>query len=170
MLNKSRKEDAGLTSILTPRKTIRLATWNIRTMQKAGRTEKVAKAIVSRDWVRQGGWDRIYESDHRRNTFVFRTHCGDCLPHWRCSLEAQRAPIGWEPVNSRIITAKFKTKKIKIKLNIIQCYPFTSNYRHSWIKQGIKKDIKILNKSTQVQGYMNKNSEIFADPCFLNQL
>lgn len=49
MLNKSRKEDAGLTSILTPRKTIRLATWNIRTIQKAGRTEKVAKAIVSRD-------------------------------------------------------------------------------------------------------------------------
>lgn len=49
MLNKSRKEDAGLTSILTPSKTIRLATWNIRTIQKAGRTEKVAKAIVSRD-------------------------------------------------------------------------------------------------------------------------
>lgn len=40
--------------------------------------------------------------------------------------------------NSRIITAKFKTKKIKIKLNFIQCYPFTSNYRHSWIKQGRK--------------------------------
>lgn len=63
------------------------------------------------------------------------------------SLEAQRTRIGWEPVNFRIITAKFNTKKIKIKLNIIQCYaptmtpmtkrktPFTSNYRQSWIKQ-----------------------------------
>nr|KAG5685972.1 hypothetical protein BaRGS_017411 [Batillaria attramentaria] len=40
--------------------------------------------------------------------------------------EAQRALIGWEPVNSRIITAKFITKKKDIKLNIIQCYAPTN--------------------------------------------
>nr|KAG5709918.1 hypothetical protein BaRGS_029960 [Batillaria attramentaria] len=41
--------------------------------------------------------------------------------------EAQRAFIGWEPINSRIITAKFITKKKDIKLNIIQCYAPTND-------------------------------------------
>nr|KAG5691332.1 hypothetical protein BaRGS_014031 [Batillaria attramentaria] len=41
--------------------------------------------------------------------------------------KAQRALIGWEPVNSRIITAKFITKKKDIKLNIIQCYAPTND-------------------------------------------
>lgn len=41
--------------------------------------------------------------------------------------DAQRALSGWEPVNSRIITAKFPTKKKDIKLNIIQCYDPTND-------------------------------------------
>lgn len=65
-------------------------------------------------------------------------------------LKAQRALIGWEPVNSRIITATFSTKNSKIKLNIIKCYaptneandekkvPSTNNCRQSLIKQGRK--------------------------------
>ena len=36
--------------------------------------------------------------------------------------EAHAALIGWEPVSSRIVTAKFTTKKKDIRLNIIQCY------------------------------------------------
>ena len=36
--------------------------------------------------------------------------------------EAHAALIGWEPVNSHIMTAKFTTKKKDIRLNIIQCY------------------------------------------------
>jgi hypothetical protein len=35
---------------------------------------------------------------------------------------AQQSTIGWEPVNSCIITAKLTTKKMYIKINIIQCY------------------------------------------------
>lgn len=42
-------------------------------------------------------------------------------------LEAQGAVIGWEPVNSRIITAKFSTKSSKIKLNIMNCYAPTND-------------------------------------------
>ena len=41
--------------------------------------------------------------------------------------EAHTALIGWEPVNSRIITAKFTTKKKDIRLNIIQCYAHTND-------------------------------------------
>ena len=41
--------------------------------------------------------------------------------------EAHAALIGWEPVSSRIITAKFTTKKKDIRLNIIQCYAPTND-------------------------------------------
>ena len=41
--------------------------------------------------------------------------------------EAQRALVGWEPLNSRIITAKFTTKKKDNRLNIIQCYVPTND-------------------------------------------
>ena len=39
--------------------------------------------------------------------------------------EVHAALIGWEPVNSRIIAAKFTTKKKDVRLNIIQCYAST---------------------------------------------
>jgi hypothetical protein len=42
------------------------------------------------------------------------------------ALQAQEVLIGWEPVNSRIITAKF-TKKKDIKLNTVQCYAPTND-------------------------------------------
>ena len=41
--------------------------------------------------------------------------------------EAQRALIGWEPVSSRIITAKFTSKRKNINLHIIQCYARTND-------------------------------------------
>ena len=41
--------------------------------------------------------------------------------------EAYWALIGWEPVNPRIIKAKFTTKKKDIRLNILQCYVPTND-------------------------------------------
>ena len=41
--------------------------------------------------------------------------------------EAQRAFVGWDPVNSRIIAVKFITKKKDVRLNIIQCYAPTND-------------------------------------------
>ena len=41
--------------------------------------------------------------------------------------EAQKALIGWEARGSRIITACFKTKKKKKKMNIVQCYAPTND-------------------------------------------
>lgn len=55
-------------------------------------------------------------------TLLYSAHTEEGAPHTEgvgLRLEAQKALIGWEPVNSRIITAKFSTKKSKIKLNII---------------------------------------------------
>ena len=43
------------------------------------------------------------------------------------SPEAQKSLIGWEPVNSRIFSAKFNTTEKRIKLNVIQCYAPTND-------------------------------------------
>nr|KAG5706894.1 hypothetical protein BaRGS_021400 [Batillaria attramentaria] len=112
--------------------------------------------------------------------------------------EAQRALIGWEPVNSRIITAKFITKKKDIQLNIIQCYAPTNDAEEekkddfyqqlqTVIDRGGAKDMTILmgdfnakigsdntgyenTMGTHGLGQMNENGERFADLCALNQL
>ena len=112
--------------------------------------------------------------------------------------EAHAVLIGWEPANSRIITAKFTTKKKDIRLNIIQCFAptndaeeekkddFYQQLQAALDRRGAK-DITILmgdfntkigidNTSyegivgTHGLGQMNENGERFADLCALNQL
>ncbi|KAG7502594.1 hypothetical protein JOB18_022990, partial [Solea senegalensis] len=41
--------------------------------------------------------------------------------------EGQWALIGWEPIRSHIISAKFATKKSSIRLRVIQCYALTND-------------------------------------------
>ena len=112
--------------------------------------------------------------------------------------EAQRALIGWEPVKSRIVTAKFITKKKNIKLNIIQCYALTNDAEDEKKDDFYQQLQSVLDKSgakdmtlmmgdfnakigadntgyddimaTQGLGVMNENDERFADLCALNQL
>ena len=112
--------------------------------------------------------------------------------------EAHEALIGREPVNSRIITAKFTTKKKDIKLNIIQCYAPTNDAEEekkddfyqqlqAMLDRRGTKDITILMADfnakigmdntgyedimgTHGLGQMNENGEHFADLCALNQL
>ena len=73
--------------------------------------------------------DRTAETGNRRAAAVLGTQRME-PPHTEgvalmLALEAQRALIGWESVNSRIITSKLTTKKKNIRLNIIQCYART---------------------------------------------
>jgi len=114
------------------------------------------------------------------------------------ALGAQRALIGWELVNSRIIKAKFTTRKKDIRLNIIQCYAPTNDAEvgreeefyqqlQAVIDGGGAKDMTILMgdfnakigsdntgyediMGTHGLGQMNENGERFADLCALNQL
>ena len=111
---------------------------------------------------------------------------------------AHAALIGWEPVNSCIITAKFTTKKKDIRLNIIQCYAPTNHAEEekkddfyqqlqAVLDRGGAKDITILMGDFNAKfrmdntGYedimgthgmeqMNENGERFADLFALNQL
>nr|KAG5693732.1 hypothetical protein BaRGS_002115 [Batillaria attramentaria] len=134
---------------------------------------------------------------------LYSGHTEDGAPHTEgvalmLAPEAQRALIGWEPVNSRIITAKFITKKKDIKLNIIQCYAPTNDAEEekkddfyqqlqTVIDRGGAKDMTILmgdfnakigsdntgyedTMGTHGLGQMNENGERFADFCALSQL
>lgn len=56
----------------------------------------------------------------------------DSAPHtegvgFMPSKEAQRALISWEPINSRIITARFHSTHKKINNQIVQCYAHTDD-------------------------------------------
>ena len=132
LCGKSRKKAARPTPLLTPRTITRVATWNIRTMFEAGRTHQVARemrnysirvlGLSETRWL-QTGQLRVSSGEQ----LLYSSHTEDGAPHTEgvalmLAPEAQLALIGWEPVNSLIITAKFTTKKKDIRLNILQSY------------------------------------------------
>jgi len=206
--SESRKEAAGPTPLLTSRKTTKVATWNIRTMFQAGRTHQVAREMRNYNikvlglsetrWL-QAGQLRLSSGEQ----LLYSGHTQDGAPHTEgvglmLAPEAQRSLIGWEPVNSRIISAQFTTKKKNIRLNIIQCYAPTNDAEEekkddfyqqlqTVIDKAGNKDITILmgdfnakigsdntgyeeSMGTHGLGQMNENGERFADICSLNQL
>ena len=106
-----------------------IATWNIRTMYEAGKTAQIAQerkayklsllGLCETRWL-QSGKLRLTSGE----TLIYSGHTEEGSPHTEgvaimMSPEAHRALIGWEPVSSRIITAKFLTKMKNIQLNII---------------------------------------------------
>ena len=119
--SESRKEAARPTPLLAPRKTRRIATWNVRTMFETGKTFQVAREMrnykigvlgLSETRWTQSGQMRLGTGE----MLLYSGHMEDGAPHTEgvglmLGQEAQRALIGWEAVNSRIITAKFMTKK-----------------------------------------------------------
>ena len=206
--SESRKEAARLTPLLTLRTLVRLATWNIRTMYGTGKTIQVAREMInykigvlglSEIRCLQSGQLRLLS----REQLPYSGHIEDGAPHTEgvalmLAPEAHVAFIGWEPVNSRIITAKFTTKKKDIRLNIIQCYAPTNDAEEekkndfcqqlqAVLDRRGAKDITILMgdfnakigmdsmgyegiMGTHGLGQMNENGERFADLCALNQL
>ena len=206
--SESRKEAVKLTPLLTPRKQSKIATWNIRTMYEAGRTAQVVKEMNSYNicllglsetrWL-QTGQLKLASGE----MLLYSGHTEEGAPHTEgvglmLSPEAQRALIGWDPVSPRIITAKFATKKSKIKLQVIQCYAPTNDAdeekKDEFYQQlqGVldvtdEKNMLILMgdfnakigcdntgysevMGTHGLGQMNNNGERFADLCSLNQL
>ena len=206
--SESRKEAARPTPLLAPRKTRRIATWNVRTMFETGKTFQVAREMrnykigvlgLSETRWTQSGQMRLGTGE----MLLYSGHMEDGAPHTEgvglmLGQEAQRALIGWEAVNSRIITAKFMTKKKKIRLNIIQGYAPTNDAEdekkedfYQQLQDVIDKtgnrDMTILMgdfnakiggdnigyedvMGTHGLGTMNENGERFADLCALNQL
>ena len=134
---------------------------------------------------------------------LYSRHIEDGAPHTdgvalMLAPEAHAALIGWEPVNSCIITAKLTIKNKDIKLNTIQCYAPTNDgeeekkyYFYQQLQAVLDKrrakDITILMGDFNAKigmdnsgyedimgihglGQMKENGEHFADLCALNQL
>ena len=205
--SESHQEAAGPTPLLTPRKPIRIATWNVRTMYEAGRTRQVAMEmkiygirvldISETRWL-QTGQIRLATGEQ----LLYSGHTMDGASHTEgvglmLAPEAQRALIGWEPVSSRIITAKFTSKRKNINLHIIQCYAPTNDadeekkdefylQLQAIVEKASTKDMVMMGDfnakigsdntgyedtmGTHGLGVMNNNGERFADLCANNQL
>ena len=132
---------------------------------------------------------------------MYSGHTEDGSPHTdgvalMLAPKAQRALVAWEPVNPRIITAKFTTKKKDIRLNIIQCYAPTNDAEEerkeefyqqlqAVIDRGGAEDMTIMMGDFNAKigsdntgyedimgshglGQMNENGEPFVNLCALN--
>ncbi len=125
-----RKETVCL-NLLTSRRSTNIPTWNVQTMYAGGRTAVIAKEmrryrislLCETRWL-QSGQVKLASGE----TILYSGHPEDSAPHTEgvgfiLSKGAQRALISWEPVNSRIITAKFHTthKKNKPSSSAVLC-------------------------------------------------
>ena len=196
--SESRKEAARLTPVMTPRTTARVATWNISMMYETGKTTiQVAREMKNyMIGLLEMNETRWLQSGLLRLSSVLRTHRGrnpPPFPHIE-GVALMLALIGWEPVNSRIFTAKKKD----LRLNITQCYAPTNGAEkekkddfyqqlQAVLDRRRAKDITILMgdyiakigmdntgyediMGTHGQGQMNGNDERFADLCALPTL
>ena len=94
--------------------------------QRNGRYKIRVLGLCETRWI-QSGQLRLSSGEQ----LLYSGHIEEGAPHTEgvaliLAPEAHAALIGWEPVNSRIITAKFTTKK-KDRLHIIQCYAPTND-------------------------------------------
>lgn len=205
----SRKSpEATRPSTLLNTRAINIGTWNVRTMYETGKTFEVATEMrnynltllgISETRWTQSGQTRLASGE----MMLYSGHEEDNAPHTQgvalmLSKEAQRALIGWEAHGPRIIAASFRTKKKKIKMNIIQCYAPTNDSDdsdkdqfysrlQSIVEKYPERDITIMMGDLNAKigadntgyedimgchglGQMNENGERFADLCALNNL
>ncbi|KAJ3589791.1 hypothetical protein NHX12_010632 [Muraenolepis orangiensis] len=202
----NRKETVRSKLLTSRRPTI--ATWNVRTMYAGGKA-----AVIAEEMKRYGisllglGETRWLQSGQVKlasgETILYSGHPEDSAPHtegvaFMLSKETQRALISWEPINSRIITAKFQTTHKKINLQVLQCYAPTNdtddetkdqfyNQLYTIVQARKGKDIMILMGDMNAKiggnnngfepvmgreglGTMNANGERFAAACADNNL
>jgi exonuclease III len=197
------REEATQRNLLTSKSTIKLGTWNVRTMYTPGKADNIARemrayklkllGLAETRWIQAGetkltSGERILYSGHQEDQAHHTEGVALML-----SKEAQKALLGWEPVNSRIMSAKFRTSNNRIGLNIIQCYAPTNDAEESKkeefyerletiIRKQSNKDVTILmgdmnakvgkdNGGYQLvmgnhgMGRRNENGGLFADCC-----
>ena len=200
-----RTEATAPTTLLSTRKTINIGTWNVQTMYQTGKAAQIAKemnnyklsilGISETRWTKSGqkrlaSGELILYSGHEEEGADHSEGVGFML-----SSDAQQALIGWEALGPRFITATFKTKHKKIKMNVVMAYAPTNSSSeevkiHFYdqlqaILESFKdRDINILMGDFNAKvgsdntgyetcmgkhgtGEMNENGEMFADVCAL---
>ena len=132
--SQSREDAAELTSPPSS-KTLRIGSWNVRTMFEAGKTLQIVQEMQRNNLhilgISETHWNR--SGQHHLNSgelFIFSGHDEDG-PHREgvgllLSKAARKTLRGWEHHGSRLIMASFTTKKKGINLNIVQVYAPTN--------------------------------------------
>ena len=194
------------TNLLTMTAKTKIGTWNVRTMYETGKAAQVASEM------RRYGIQVLGISESRWNGCGIRTlnsgekilYSGHAEENHRhsegvaimMSPQAAKALIEWQPISSRLMTARFNSKGRKA--TFIQCYAPTNdadeetkqqfyNSLQETINDLPKRDIVLLlgdfnakigndNKGkeaimgTHALGLMNENGELFTDFCAFNDL
>lgn len=135
--SQTRKEAGKLTHLLTPRNSILMGTWNIRTMFQAGKAATVSKelerynlsvlGLAETRWTQSGevklasGQSIIY-SGHEQEGAIHTEGVAIMM-----TKDARKALTAWKPISSRIISATFNTNNRRVKAHIIQCYAPTND-------------------------------------------
>ena len=125
----------GPNRLLTPRTTTKLGTWNVRTMFEAGRAQQIANemsrykisllSISETRWIKSGRFPLV-----SGQTILFSGHEDDHARHmhgvgFMLSAETTKALMEWEPINARLIAARFYGTPTNI--SIIQGYAPTND-------------------------------------------
>ncbi|XP_065261983.1 uncharacterized protein LOC135879876 [Emys orbicularis] len=203
----SREEATKPITLLATRR-ITIGTWNVRTMYESRKTSQVAAEMRSNNLTLLGISEaRWTQAGQRRlltgELLLYSGHEESDAPHtqgvgFMLSKQAERALIGWEAHGSRIITASFRTKMKRIKMNVVQCYAPANDseegdkdYFYNRLQKILEilpdKDITILMgdfnakigpdntgyeqaMGTHALGEMSENGERFVDLCALNNL
>ena len=200
------KEAGAPINLLFPKTLTKIGCWNVRTLYETGRAAQVAMEMDKYQmdilglsevrWTTSGkvtlasGHTLIYsgapneEDEHKYGVALMMTK------------KAAQCLLEWEPINERILKARFHSKFRKV--TIIQCYAPTnlaeSDTKDQFYQQlqetidsSPKRDIimilgdlnakvgtnnqnRELNMGKHGTGEMNENGELFADFCVQNDL
>ena len=130
----SRREAVMPTLLLTPKTTTLFGTWNVRTMYEAGKAAQIAAEMTTYNlsilglcetrWIESGcirlsTGQTVRYSGHEDANAVHTEGVGFML-----APQAANSLMGWNPLSSRIITARFHTEIGKA--TFIQCYAPTN--------------------------------------------
>ncbi|XP_071145171.1 craniofacial development protein 2-like [Mytilus edulis] len=188
---------------MDPKKTIKVGTWNVRTMYQVSKTAQVIKemdryniAIMGIGECRWTGSGKTVSINH---TIIFSGRADDQHKEGVgliMNKESAKSLIEWEPINERLIKARFNSTYAKT--TIIQCYSPTNDaedevkdaYYEALQTQIVKtpqhdvlliigdQNAKVGNDNSQHErsmgreglGIMNENGERLADFCSTNGL
>ena len=122
--------------ILGTKSSIRLGSWNVRTMFQAGKTEIIIKEMLNYKVEILGLSETRWIGSGEENLsngikILYSGHLNQNANHTQgvalmLSKTAQKSLKSWEPHGPRILESLFKTSKKEINLRIVSCYAPTN--------------------------------------------
>ena len=202
----SLREASRPMNLLTMKATTRVGTWNVRTMYEVGKAAQIAKEMrrynIQLLGICESRWNGSGQTTlSSGEMIIYSGHEDENHDHTEgvaimMSPTSAQALVEWEPISSRIMTARFNSKGRKV--TIIQCYAPTNAAEEeakeefyarlqTVIDKAPTRDLKILMgdmnakigtdnsgkeliMGTEALGNMNENGEMFTDFCAFNDL